>query len=259
MMCSCVDQSIKIRLECKQQIQELKAIIDQKDVEISEKNTELNKKDSIIKKLNDKCSKYHCTIVKLKKKLCKYTRDINKSDKNTADLKKQIKSLEQKIQKSDSDNEKLQDAITLLNKKMDYYESAHVPPSKQGPFVKGNKGSKNNKRGKKNKNKSDTKRGGVRGHKGGTQTYKATSTVRHTSECCPECGTENICDLEKDKSRNIVSIPVFTPHEVTCHNAGVTIVVTSLWQRMGSHKPDILIIRLYVMSCISTGTERLSR
>ena len=32
---------------------------------------------------------------------------------------------------------------------MDYYESAHVPPSKQGPFVKGNKGSKNNKRGKK--------------------------------------------------------------------------------------------------------------
>ena len=26
MMCSCVDQSIKIRLECKQQIQELKAI-----------------------------------------------------------------------------------------------------------------------------------------------------------------------------------------------------------------------------------------
>ena len=43
MMCSCVDQSIKIRLECKQQIQELKAIIEQKDVEISEKNTELNK------------------------------------------------------------------------------------------------------------------------------------------------------------------------------------------------------------------------
>ena len=48
MMCSRVDQSIKIRLEYEQQIQELKAIIDQKDVEISEKNTELNKKDSII-------------------------------------------------------------------------------------------------------------------------------------------------------------------------------------------------------------------
>ena len=62
------------------------------------------------------------------------------------------------------------------------------------------------------------------GHKRGMQTYKATSTLRHTLER----GMENICDLEKDKSRNIVSMPVFTPHEVTCHNTGVTIVATSL-------------------------------
>ena len=117
-------------------------------------NQTLNEKDQIINKSNTKISQLNKIIHQLKE--------------DGKDQKKIIK----KLEREKKNNEKI---IADQNRRLDYFENAHVPSSKQGPFQENNSNNGNKSKTKKptdkKSNESDkseprkTNRGGIKGHK----------------------------------------------------------------------------------------------
>ena len=186
----------------------------------------LNKKESRIKTLEGEVGKKDRTIRRLSGKVSLLSSD------NTA-LRKALKDSKKITDGLERSNKKMEVTIAEQNRRLDWYENAHVPSSKQGPFSgngtgggrSGSKSSSKKKGGGKNGTGKPrkTKRGGVRGHKGGTHIFNPTQTQRHTADACPHCDEccrcdgKDIRDLGRDEKRRMVSIPEFIPHTVTQH------------------------------------------
>ena len=211
------DACIQLEIKYEKKIQQLEQKVDSKDEELNKKDEELKKKDEELNKKDEELKKKDHIINTLMSRVNTLEEDNSNLEKNNTAIKKQS-------QKKDT-------TIQNYEAKLNYYENAHTPSSKQGAIhpnkSKSNK-SKNNKSKTSAQNKNNTngaktdkvkpnKRSGVLGHNGGTHIFKPTEKKRHVATCCPECGKNNIQDLHKDKKRTIVSIPEFVPHTVTLH------------------------------------------
>lgn len=171
--------------------------------------------DREVRQLERELNKRDLEINKLRKENPLLRKTIGELNRDVSELKKIVAALERR-------NKKMDEIIRDQGARLDYYENAHVPPSRQGPFHKnvgGNGKSGEDVGGSSKKwnapggtgSARAAGRGGVRGHKGGTRIFRPTGTVRHTAACCPNCEKTNIRDRKNDEKRPMVSIPEFAP------------------------------------------------
>ncbi len=130
---------------------------------------------------------------------------IQKKDDNEKKLKDLVKELE-------NDIHNLKTIAKDLNKKLQFYDNAHTPPSRKMPEKKKTE----NKNKDKNK-KTTGERGAPKGHKGATSKPKPTKFKQHTPAKCPECGSKDL-KIIKTQIRDITEVPPQVQPETTRHH-----------------------------------------